>query len=128
MRLNLEIAGIAAFGLAVFFGVSLAAPAAAGAIGAATAHGLSALFGGAAWLVPLLVALVGGIVFLEINVPRMIATLGLAALAYFLIVDTAEDGGGGIVGAALAHGLRSLVGATGSIVVLVVLSPENCVP
>src|SRR5579871_5605521 len=77
-RLNFEIAGIAAIGLAVLLGIALALPKGAGFAGAAVAHGLVTLFGGAAALFPVLIALFGAIIFLEINVPRMMATLGSA--------------------------------------------------
>ena len=98
-RLNFEIAGIAAIGLAVLLGIALALPAArAGIAGGATAAALSALFGGAAPLFPVLVALFGGIIFLEINVPRMMATLGTAALGYFLLIDASFGHHGGWVG------------------------------
>ena len=120
MRLNLEIAGIAAFGLAMLLGIALVAPARSGAIGAGMAHGLVVAFGGAAWLVPILVALVGGIVFLEINVPRMIGTLGFAAFCYFLIADALYGTSGGAFGVVLQRGLRTLVGTTGATLVLVV--------
>ncbi len=120
MRLNLEIAGIAAFGLAMLLGIALVAPARSGAVGAAMGHGLVAAFGGAAWLFPVLVALIGGIVFLEINVPQMIATLGFAALCYFFIADAAYGSAGGAFGGLLARGLRALVGPTGAVLVLVV--------
>jgi S-DNA-T family DNA segregation ATPase FtsK/SpoIIIE len=119
MRLNLEIAGIAAFGLAMLLGIALAAPARSGAVGAGMAHGLTLAVGGAARLVPILVALVGGIVFLEINVPRMIATLGFAALCYFLIADAFYGTSGGALGTLLQRGLRRLVGSNGSVLVLV---------
>jgi S-DNA-T family DNA segregation ATPase FtsK/SpoIIIE len=122
LRLNLEVAGIAAFGLAVLLGIALAAPAHAGALGWGTAYGLALLFGRTAWLVPVLVAIVGGIVFLEINVPRMIATLGCASLAYFLIADAAYGRAGGLVGERLSRGLHALVGGTGTTVVLVLLA------
>ena len=56
---------------------------------------LRTLFGDAAPLFPVLVALIGGIVFLEINVPRMIAGLGSSALAYFLIFDALLGAGAG---------------------------------
>ncbi len=85
-RLNLEIAGIAAIALAVLCGIALAFPHHAGSIGGWTAEVLRRLFGAAAPLFPVLVALIGAIVFLEVNVPRMIAGLGTSALAYFLIV------------------------------------------
>ena len=118
-RLNFEIAGIAAIGLAVLLGIALASPAArAGIAGGATAAALSALFGGAAPLFPVLVALFGGIIFLEINVPRMIATLGAAALGYFLLIDAAFGRRGGWVGGALWTGLQSLVGVTGARVLI----------
>jgi hypothetical protein len=122
VRLNLEIAGIAAFGLALLLGLSLAAPARTGAIGAWLAHALAGAFGGAAWLVPIVVAIVGGIVFLEINVPRLIATFGFASLCYFLIADAFYGRGGGALGTLLQTGLRVLVGSVGATLVLVLLT------
>ena len=121
-RLNLEIAGIAAFGAAVLLGIALAAPAHSGWIGALTARLTVALFGQAAWLVPVVIAIFGAIVFLEINVPRMIATLGAASFAYLLIVDAAEDKRGGLIGSALAQALRVLFGGTGEAIVLALLA------
>ena len=59
IRLNLEIVGIAAIALAVFCGFALAFPHYAGGIGAWTAKELHALFGAAAPLFPVLVALIG---------------------------------------------------------------------
>jgi S-DNA-T family DNA segregation ATPase FtsK/SpoIIIE len=120
MRLNLEIAGIAAFGLAMLLGIALVAPARSGAIGAAMAHALVAAFGGAAWLCPILVAIFGGIVFLEINVPRMIGTLGFASVCYFIIADAFYGTAGGAFGTILQRGLRSLVGTTGATLFLIV--------
>lgn len=118
-RLNFEIAGIAAIGLAVLLGIALALPAhRAGIALGATATGLSALFGEAAPLFPVLVALFGGIIFLEINVPRMIASLGTAALGYFLLIDAAFGRHGGWMGAALWTGLQTLVGVAGARVVI----------
>ncbi len=118
-RLNFEIAGIAAFGLAVLLGIALALPPGrAGIAGAATAHALTALFGGAAALFPVLIALFGGIIFLEINVPRMMATLGSASLAYFLVADAAFARRGGLLGSALWNGLAALVGVLGARIVL----------
>lgn len=118
-RLNFEIAGIAAIGVAVLLGIALALPAArAGIAGGATAAGLSALFGGAAPLFPVLVALFGVIIFLEINVPRMIATLGSAALAYFIVIDAAFGRRGGWAGAHVWAGLQALVGVPGARIVL----------
>ncbi len=119
MRLNLEITGIAALGLALILGVALVAPAHSGAFGAAIARGLDAAFGGAAWLVPVVVAIFGGIVFLEIDVPRTIATLGFASLCYFFIIDAVLGRAGGDFGNLLERGLRVLVGAAGSRIVLV---------
>src|ERR1700738_3282777 len=98
-RWNLEIAGILALGFAMLLGIALVAPASrTGVVGGATAFGPHAQFGPAAALFVLLIALVAAIVFLEINVPRMIATLGGAACAYFVLIDTAfaaagRDGG-----------------------------------
>lgn len=118
-RLNFEIAGIAAIGLAVLLGIALALPPSrAGIAGAATAHALTALFGGAAALFPVLVALFGGIIFLEINVPRMMATLGAAALGYFLVADAAFARRGGMLGSALWGGLSALVGVLGARILL----------
>ena len=122
MRLNLEIAGIAAFVLALLSGIALAAPGHAGAFGAGLAWALGAAFGKAAWLVPLLVALIGGIVFLEINVPRMIATYGFGAFCYFAIAAAFYGPSGGAFGSLLRTGLRVLVGATGTTLVLLFLA------
>jgi DNA segregation ATPase FtsK/SpoIIIE, S-DNA-T family len=122
VRLNFEIAGIAALGVAVLLGLALSLPNSSGAVGSAMAHWLSALFGSAAWLAPFVIALIGAIVFLEINVPRMIATLGFAAVAYFLIVDAAFGRSGGLVGATLAVGLHALVGGAGATIVLILLA------
>ena len=119
-RLNFEIAGIAAIGLAVLLGIALVLPPArAGIAGAATAHGLHLLFGGAAALFPVLIALFGGIIFLEINVPRMMATMGTAAFAYFLVIDAAFARRGGVLGTALWAALQGLVGVAGARIVLV---------
>ena len=99
MRWNLEVAGILALGFALFLGIALVAPPARmGVVGSVTVLGLHALFGVAAGLFVVLIALVAAIVFLEINVPRMIATLGGAACAYFVLADialaaTGRDGG-----------------------------------
>jgi len=120
-RLNYEIAGIAAIGLALLIGLAFVLPPAhSGLIGWATAVGLRALFGSAAGWFPFLVALVGAIVFLEINVPRMIATLGTAAAAFFVIADTALGSSGGMLGRSLDAALVALVGETGERIVLVV--------
>ncbi len=119
-RLNFEIAGIAAIGLAVLLGIALALPPAhAGIVGAATAHGLYVLFGGAAPLFPVLVAFFGGILFLEINVPRLMATLGVAASAYFLVADAAFGHRGGVLGANLWGALQTLLGVAGARIVLI---------
>jgi hypothetical protein len=56
------------------------------------AHACSGGFGSAAWLVPLLVALIGGIVFLEINVPQMIATTRLRGVLLFRDLADAFSG------------------------------------
>ena len=70
IRLNLEIVGIAAIALAVLFGIAVAFPHHAGSMGDWTAKELRRLFGDATPLFPVLVALIGGIIFLEISVPR----------------------------------------------------------
>ena len=122
-KLNLEIVGIAAIAIAILCGIALAFPHHAGSIGGWTAGVLRRLFGSAAALFPVLVALVGAIVFLEVNVPRMIAGLGSSALAYFLIVDAMFGargaGRGGVVGANIWWALRALVGPAGAWILLV---------
>jgi DNA segregation ATPase FtsK/SpoIIIE, S-DNA-T family len=121
-RLNLEILGISAVALAVFCGVALAFPHHAGAIGAWTSAVLRGLFGGAAPLFPVLVALFGAIVFLEVNVPQTIAGFGSTALAYFLIIaamlGSAGAARGGVVGANIWWALHALVGGVGAWIVL----------
>jgi len=123
-RWNLEIAGIAALGFALLLGIALVAPPArTGAVGGATAFALHALFGLAAPFFVVLIALVGAIVFLEINVPRMIATLGGAACAYFVAIDAgiaAAGRDGGLLGGGLATALRALLGDAGVWIVLVI--------
>src|SRR5580704_5656532 len=76
----------------------------------------------AAWLVPLVVALLGAIVFLEINVPRLIAKFGIASLLGFFVVDAAQGSAGGITGGELRHGLEAVVGPSGAVVVLTLLA------
>jgi S-DNA-T family DNA segregation ATPase FtsK/SpoIIIE len=120
-RLNFEIAGMAAIGLALLLGLALVLPAAhSGLIGTATAWALTKLFGSAAGWFPFLVALIGAIVFLEINVPKMIATLGTAAAGFFVIADIALGSHGGILGTALDRALIALVGEAGERIVLIV--------
>jgi S-DNA-T family DNA segregation ATPase FtsK/SpoIIIE len=115
LRQNGELVGIAALGLAVFFGIALALPSSrAGIFGTLTVWTLHALFGKAAPYFPVLIALVGAIVFLEINVPQMIAVLGGGALGYFLIVCAVYGPFGGVVGSGLwglMHGAFGEVGA-----------------
>jgi S-DNA-T family DNA segregation ATPase FtsK/SpoIIIE len=120
LRPNLEIAGIVALAVAALLGFALWNPHLAGSLGAAAAGELHVLFGGAAWCFPILVALLGGIIFLEISVPQLIATLGVAAAVLFLIVDAAYGAHGGKVGLALESGLVGLVGPLGAKVVLAV--------
>ena len=121
-KLNLEIVGIAALCAAVLCGIALAVPGHAGNVGRALAGGLRELFGGGAALFPVLVALLGGIIFLEINVPRMIATLGTSALSYFLMIDAAFGAAGprsgGIVGTGIWTALSDLLGTAGAWIVL----------
>jgi DNA segregation ATPase FtsK/SpoIIIE, S-DNA-T family len=123
-RWNLEIAGIVALGFALLLGVALVAPPArTGVVGGSTAYALHALFGSGAALFVVLIALVGAIVFLEINVPRMIATLGGAACAYFVALDVgfaASGRDGGALGGAVNRALHALVGDAGVWIVLIV--------
>jgi DNA segregation ATPase FtsK/SpoIIIE, S-DNA-T family len=122
-RFNLEIVGIAAIGVAVICGVSLAVPHLAGSFGGWTALTLRRLFGGGAGLFPVLLAVLGAIVFLELNVARVIATFGSSALAYFFIVEAALGARGpqrgGAVGANIWWTLHALLGTAGSWIVLV---------
>ena len=120
-KINLEIVGIAALALALWCGIALALPHHTGSIGVFTAALLRQLFGGAAPLFPVMVALLGAIVFLEVNVPRMIVGLGSTALAYFLIFDAgfAAAGRGGVVGERTWWALRSLLGVAGGWIVLI---------
>ncbi|MGB8519889.1 MAG: DNA translocase FtsK [Candidatus Tumulicola sp.] len=120
-KINLEIVGIAALALALWCGIALALPHHTGSVGVVTAALLRQLFGGAAPLFPVMVALLGAIVFLEVNVPRMIVGLGSTALAYFLIFDAgfAAAGRGGSVGESTWWALRSLLGVVGGWIVLV---------
>ncbi len=71
----------------------------------------------------MLVALIGAIVFLEIDVPRLIATYGGAAVAYFLLADAAlgarSDRSGGVLGASIWWMLHRLVGGLGGAVFLI---------
>lgn len=118
-RLNYEIAGIAALGLAVLLGIALILPGPhAGVIGLHIAGTLRALFGNAAAFFVVLIALFGAIIFLEINVPRMIASLGMAALGYFLILDAALGRRGGSLGFSIWWSLRALLGVAGARIVL----------
>jgi S-DNA-T family DNA segregation ATPase FtsK/SpoIIIE len=123
MRWNLEIAGMAALAFALLLGIALVAPPGrTGVVGGAVAYALHGLFGAAAALFVVLIALVGAIVFLEINVPRMIATLGGAACAYFVALDAgiaASGRDGGALGRALAGALRALLGDAGAWIVIV---------
>ncbi|HET9392236.1 MAG TPA: DNA translocase FtsK [Candidatus Rubrimentiphilum sp.] len=118
-RLNYEIAGMAAIGIAVLLAVALTlAPAHAGYIGAATARALHWTFGAAAGLFPVLIALFGAIIFLEINLTRIMATFGVAALGYFILIDASLAKRGGFLGTELWRGLSALLGLTGSRIVI----------
>ena len=120
-RWNAEIAGIVALGVAVLLALALLLPPAhTGLLGARTASGMHVLFGMAAGWFPLLFALLATIVFLEINVPRMMATYGGASCAYFLIVAAMYGTNGGWLGRTLDAGLRALFGDVGAVIVLIV--------
>ena len=116
---NLEVLGITAFGVAILLGVALAFPTHSGHWGESTAHGLHRCFGATAWLFPLLIAVIGAIIFIEIDVPRLMATLGLASCGYFLIIVTAFGTNGGAAGAALRHWLVGMVGGIGAALTLI---------
>ncbi len=122
-RLNSEIVGLLALGCALLFGIALALPQHSGEIGRWGATMLHRIFGDGAPLFPVLIALIGAIVFLEIDVPRLIATYGGAALAYFLLADAAlgarSDRSGGVLGASIWWMLHRLVGGIGGTLFLV---------
>jgi hypothetical protein len=84
-RWNLEIAGIIALGFALLLGITLVAPPGrTGVIGGATRSPSTRCSASRPDCSSVLIALIAAIVFLEINVPKMIATLGGAACAYFI--------------------------------------------
>ncbi len=122
-RLNSEIVGLLALGCALLFGIALALPQHSGEIGRWGAAMLHRIFGDGAPLFPVLIALIGAIVFLEIDVPRLIATYGGAAFAYFLLADAAlgarSDRSGGILGSSIWWMLHRLVGGVGGALFLV---------
>ncbi len=122
-RLNSEIVGLLALGCALLFGIALALPQHSGEIGRWGATTLHRIFGDGAPLFPVLIALIGAIVFLEIDVPRLIATYGGAAFAYFLLADAAlgarSDRSGGILGSAIWWMLHRLVGGFGGALFLI---------
>jgi S-DNA-T family DNA segregation ATPase FtsK/SpoIIIE len=115
---NLEILGIAAFGFALLLGLALSFPASSGQLGASTAHALHVLFGATAWLFPMLIAVIGTIIFIEIDVPRLMAKYGMASCCYFGVLLTAFGSAGGVCGTALREVLISLVGPPGAILTL----------
>jgi S-DNA-T family DNA segregation ATPase FtsK/SpoIIIE len=123
-RLNLEIVGIAAIALAAISAISLALPHHTGSFGGWIADALRRLFGGAAPFFPVLLALFGGIAFLEVNVRRTIAGPGAGATAYFLIIVAAFGSGGeqrgGVVGGNIWWTLHALLGTAGAWIVLAV--------
>ncbi len=122
-RLNSEIVGLLALGCALLFGIALALPQHSGEIGRWGAAMLHRIFGDGAPLFPVLIALIGAIVFLEIDVPRLIATYGGAAFAYFLLADAAlgarSDRSGGILGSSIWWMLHRLVGGVGGALFLI---------
>jgi DNA segregation ATPase FtsK/SpoIIIE-like protein len=124
--LNLEIVGIVAIGLAVLFAVALAIPQYAGHVGRATELMLRRLLGDASPFFPVLIFALGGIVFLEINVPRLIVGFASAAFAYFLMLDAILGSrgarAGGEIGTTIWSTLRALVGSVGAWVVLGVIA------
>lgn len=119
--LNLEVVGIVAFGLAVLFAAALLMPRRVGEF-AAVSGMLQYLLGAAAPLFPALVAVLGAIVFLEISVPRIMASFGSVVFAYFVLIDTAFGSrgvrGGGEIGATIWGFLVFLVGGTGAWIVV----------
>ncbi len=120
VEVNYEIAGVALLGVAIMLGVALIAPSHTGAVGRWTTVALHAAFGAATVFVPIVIALVAAIIFLEVQVPRTMVRLGGAALGYFAIVDAFFGRRGGMLGSTLEGALRHLVGDVGATIVLVV--------
>ena len=71
---------------------------------------------------PVLIALFGAIIFLEINLPRIIATFGVAAAGYFILIDASLAKRGGFLGWEIWRGLYALVGLTGARIVIGILA------
>ncbi|MGH7737665.1 MAG: DNA translocase FtsK [Candidatus Tyrphobacter sp.] len=124
--LNLEIVGIVAIGIAILFAVVLVIPHNSGRAGGFTATLMHRWLGEAAPLFVVLIAAIGAIVFLEINLPRLIAGFGAAAVAYFLLIDAVLGArgirSGGEVGVLIWSALRALVGTAGASIVLAVVA------
>jgi S-DNA-T family DNA segregation ATPase FtsK/SpoIIIE len=124
--LNLEVVGIVAIGIAVLFALALAFPQYAGQAGRSVGATLHHLLGSGAPLFPLLIAVLGAIVFLEVNVPRLIVAFGSAAFAYFLLIDAIFGArgirSGGAIGATMWSSLRGLIGAAGAWIVLGIIA------
>ncbi|HVA36328.1 MAG TPA: DNA translocase FtsK [Candidatus Dormibacteraeota bacterium] len=115
-RLNYEILGIVLLGLAALLAVTVVAPQHAGALGGWIGWGVGTLFGRAAVGFPALIAILAGIVFLEISVPQMIRTLWAAACAFFLLGLAALGPAGGAAGSALSGALAAVVGDVGRLI------------
>ncbi|TAM91576.1 DNA translocase FtsK [bacterium] len=118
-RLNFELVGIALLGVAALLAVTVVSPRHAGALGGWTGWGIGTLFGRAAGGFPGLVAVLAGIIFLEISVPQMIRTLWAAACALYLLTLAALGPAGGVVGGALSSALSSVLGDAGRVIVIV---------
>ncbi|HEV2262385.1 MAG TPA: DNA translocase FtsK, partial [Candidatus Rubrimentiphilum sp.] len=93
-----------------------------GSLGSVAARTLHWLFGSAAGLFPVLIAIFGAIVFLEINLPRLVVAFTIASIGYFVLIDAAFGRRGGIVGFAIWRALVSLVGLAGARIIIVLLT------
>ena len=105
-RIDLELYGVAAIGLAIFLGIAMVTPPhRAGAIGAFVRWPLVSLFGSFAAGFPIALGLSGAVCFLELGEAGVILTLSLAFFAYLILLAT------GYAAGAIGGALNSLVTA-----------------
>ncbi len=131
---NLEVLGIALLCVTLVLTLSMLLPyRQSGSVGPLIDRTLHGWFGGAAWIVPLALATIAVILFLEMHAPRLMLLLALCAAGEFFVIDALFGMGkhGGVVGGALSGLLVWLFGrlATGVILlcgaVIFVLAPTG---
>ena len=116
LTLNLEILGVAIFVLATLLAISLLASQDAGFFGVAAKATLQSWFGHAAWLSVVALVVIASIIFLELQVPKVLALFCACAAGAFLALAGffGMAGSGGMVGNAIAHGFAALFGLAGA--------------